>query len=215
MQLRKSLKISVPDFECRFNGTMSNISPYQNPYIEKAIELAKKNNIPETFLEYTKILHLNNELVFEFIWIIETESAESDKKEILAYIGELPKENQKNIYVPIFISIRGNIYKDYLCDYEEFKYDYKVSENTKKIDKNDELEYIDSLNIPWEDRYLKALIDLSNKYCGEEISEDVVREALTKDYFKKFILTECSKSLSDTATREVLCDWLKELAFEN
>jgi len=208
LQEQKTFEKTINNFKYQFTGTMNLLSSNKNPYRNKAYEIAKENDIPEYAVKNVKILDKNGTVTFKFKWYIEVES--DDKKYVIAYIGDLPTEKERT-YPDAFVKINGNIYKECLFSYEEFQFDFYIDENTKQLLKEDEIKFIDSLNINFYERYGKALNELFSNYTDTEISDTQIKDFLSLEEVKKFILNEDSESLSDTAPREVLIDLFRDM----
>lgn len=221
MQVKKTLRLFITDFKYQFTGTISSISSKKNPYLRKATELAKENDIPERFVSDTKVIeNFKNEknekgTLFEFRWTIEVESSEKEKTKIIAYIGDLPTKDKDLDMIFFFIGSDQNIYKGHLYDYEEYVNDYLIIDDTKKLKESEEMAYIESLDINWDERYLEALFKLSRDYGDMYIERKHIKTLLnSNDEVKKFILEESGESLSDTAPREILCDYIEDYVME-
>ena len=208
MQESREYKVSVSNFNHQFTGTISSLSSTKNPYLKMAEEIAKEKGIPLHFVQNTKIMVRGTDVTFNFKWNVEVETPQKDKLIVLAYIDDMPKDDE-DVYIPVFIKIESDIYKTYIYDRAELENDYIFNDKSKQLKESEENDYIDSLNIDFEKRYLEALIKLSEDYSDYKVSNEQLKEFLKIKYVRAFILEECSESLSDTSPREVLLNWIK------
>jgi len=204
MFISKEYKVEIKNFNHNFTGTMYSINTNKNPYLKEITRIAKENQIPEHFIQDTKIMVSNNNVVFTFKWAVEVETPKNKKRKILAYLGDIPEERGDYFYT--FVNIEDNIYK-LSIDIDDLKNDYILD---KAIKIKDEIKYIDSLDIDWIKRYGKALTKLFTDY-DFNVSEENIKEFLSLDKVKEFIIEEDEESLSDTSPREVLLDWFEEI----
>ncbi len=209
MQDSREYRVTLSNFNHQFTGTISSLSSKNNPYLKKAQEIAKEKDIPQHSVSNTKIIVRGNDVTFTFRWVVEVEAPEDEKIKVLAYIGNIPKEGE-NVYIPVFVERESGIYKTYIYDSDELHNDYIIDDNSKQIQEHEEIRYINSLNIDFEERYLKALVSLAEDYSDEEFSDEQIKEFLALKKVKAFILEEDAQSLTDTAPREVLLDWMEE-----
>jgi len=204
MYIDKEFKTNVNSSDINFTGIMRSISPDKNPYFELARKIALEENIPERFLYNTKIMAKGNKISFTFRWKEEVESPESKKRKIIAFLDGIPKT--KSDSKTILVEINGEIYKDYVYGTKELHNDFLFKD--AEYPKNAK-EYINSLNIDWNERYKDSLIELFKDYS---LNTNEVEDFLKLDYVREFIIAEDGESLTDTAPREVLLEWYSEIS---
>ena len=210
MYVKKELKVIIDIKDLNFTGVIEAMSSDKNPYIQLAKKLAKENNIPENYIKDTKVMAKGKKISFTFRWSVEEESPEDKKIEILAYIGELPSNKNRNNTIEAFVKINGTIYKTYIYGLDELKNDYNLTNATLLIEEN-KMNFINSLDIDWNKRYFDSLKKLFFDY---DLNTGKIKDFLKLDYVKEFIIAEDGESLSDTAPREILLDWYEEILFD-
>jgi len=205
MQVEREKVVKVDDFQLNYSGKLrSFIHEEQNPYIEKAIEVGKEHDIPEFFIKnYTEIQINGENLVFKFYWREEVESPEEKKKEIIAYIEKLPKKDTTNFSYVFVKNKDGEVYKELLYSYRDFKFDYYLSDELVALTKDMEEDFINGLNIDFEVRYGNALKEMF-KYEGLSFNDNSISDFLLEKEVRSFIISEYADSLSDTLPREEL-----------
>lgn len=212
MQIEKNHTEVVEDFVPVFTGALRSLNPDKNPYIAKAKEIAKNNNIPDIAVKNAIISAKGSSCTFKFSWRVEVEAPESEKTLIVGYLGNIPTIENPREMPAVFIKRGDNYYKSYLYNYEELIHDYKMDTNTVKITNEDD--FIDSLNIDFYSIYSKALATVLDKF-GYPIDNKLLADFLNEKDVKSYIIQEDPESLDDTAPRETLCYMYQEFLRDN
>jgi len=211
MRIEKKLQIKVEKFTNKFVGKISSLGTTTNPYIQKATELAKANGIPERAVKDTNVVVNGDTVIFDFRWFVEGQAPEDKKKLILAFMGELPTDSNNAQWIDVYVESTIGIHKTIIMNYEEFFNDFKVDPSTIKI--QNELQYIDSLNIDFFSIYGESLLKLFNFYDVFPSNENV-KEFLKVKEVKEFIISEDPESLSDTHPRDILLGLYRDFSPE-
>lgn len=211
MQVEKTQEVYIPNFDHQFTGSLRSLCLENNPYIKKAKQLAKEYGIPDFFIQNTEIQVMGDNVKFFFKWRIEVETPKEKKKKVIAFIGDFPTEKEPSKYREVFVQLDSGIYLLYV-DYRGLKNDYDV-EGAIQLEEKEVVEYIDSLNIDFNKRYLEGLTKLAKDY-GYSSKKEHIEKFLTIEKVKRFILEEDGESLSDTSPRETLLDWYETFLHE-
>jgi hypothetical protein len=199
MIIRKEKIVKLENFELNFQGNLSDINEDNNPYYNLIKETAIKHNIPLQFLRNTKIIHTDTlDITVIFSYNIEIENP--NKKLILAYFPF----KKKDFYFYAYVNIENVIYKE-MISVDELKNDYILNEKSKQIkNQKAEFKFLESLDIDFEKRYLIPLQNLFKEYYNKTYSEKLIKNFLTKNNVKTYIIEEDEESMTDTLPRETL-----------